>query len=308
MKKGKKKMFRNTRKHLSRIIRINSKMSFDRAIALGEYAYANRHYLKRQGRIASRMYRRYNRGKRRAPSRRGTRFGGRRLTSRKRRRPNPMSKVGERRGTSTSKSTVLIQDATARALDTRTLYLQDLAKTQINSSTNRIKNRDTDVAFLKGVKFCWEVRNGSTKPMYFNWAVVVPKALVSPSNDDFFRGNDLERGQSFDALQLTGNDFHCRPINADKYLVIKHMRMILGPTDGKTNINFNTSKSNFMNLNRYVKINRQFRYEGNSTAVEGRKPWLAYWFDEVDTPAGDAAKVGRILITESNVLYFKDAK
>jgi hypothetical protein len=99
--------------------------------------------------------------------------------------------------------------------------------------------------------------------MYWNWAIISPKAECgSVASGGFFRASSESRSQDF-GRQLTGSQFRCLPINTDKYVILKHKRFRIGGMSrgwgaGNTK-NRSLSGSNYMNFFTYVKLNRQLR-------------------------------------------------
>jgi len=192
---------------------------------------------------------------------------------------------------------------------TRTLYSGDLI--DINRATNHELNlRSLDTVHLKGMKLAVQMRNNFEKPLYFNYAVVVPKfdqSSSTVSTIDFFRSHLNGRGRNFDNT-LNALEFHQQPINTDKYHVLMHKRMHIGAntrnapsfTEYESGV-----KSNYITFTRYLKVDRQIRFENNDP-VNGRIQFV-YWCDAFDgVNATTPGAVGDF--SQYNVVYFKDPK
>lgn len=216
-----------------------------------------------------------------------------------------VTKVGERVGTSSAKKVVQDYDTVALTPNTRVLNIDNITSITKEAGGGEIDRRQRDVANLRGVKFCWEVRNLGTVPLYFNWCILIPKGDDSIGTTDFFRDFGTSRGIAF-GTALTSNDFHCRPINSDKYVVVQHKRYRLAPNG---NVNYSAGSSNsYMNLDRYVKLKRQFRFDTGFASPQGKNIFVVYWFDQFLSPGGTAPAAGQVNINRRNILYFREPK
>lgn len=220
-----------------------------------------------------------------------------------------MNAIGHRPGRSTAKKTFMLYDSTTENINSRNLYTEDLSQLAKQSSANEINLRERDIANLRGIKFCMELRNNIIDtPVYFNWAVVVPRATTSPSDNDFFRGYTNDRSDDFNS-SLTSNDFHCRPINSDAYIVLTHRRLTLGGKKASDTYK-DTHPLNYRNVMKYMKIKRQVRYDNveGFAAQEGRKMFLVYWCDQFLTPGATLGTTAAMSLNRQVILYFRDPK
>lgn len=221
-----------------------------------------------------------------------------------------MNQIGFRPGKSTAKKTFMIYDGTAGSISTRTLYIEDLSQLEKQTSSLEINKREREMVNLRGIKFCMELRNDTVDtPLYFNWAVISPKASASPSDNDFFRGYANDRSDDFNA-SLTSNDFHCRPINSDAYIVLTHRRLTLGGKKASDAYK-DTVPLNYRNVMKYMKIKRQVRYdtiEGGQAAQEGRKLFLVYWCDGFMTDGPNLPVANSMTLNRQVILYFREPK
>lgn len=211
-------------------------------------------------------------------------------------------------GTASSKRTVIdrstgpvnYSDVTQNLL----VNLSDISHTTSNS----IDGRQRNIVNVRGWKICMEIVNTSSAPLYVNVAIVVPKQSVGVSTSGFFRDSTSSRAIDFDATQLTGMEFHCLPINTDKYYVLHHRRYRLASSDSATNVYKEGNSKNFLNLDFYKKFNRQIRYEDNSdiTAEAGR-PYLLHWASNWGTGTGEVA-VTSYSSSHRIIAYFREPK
>lgn len=226
----------------------------------------------------------------------------RRTPAKKKRRVDGSNKVGDPMGKSEA-NRALVRTSSVAGRATRTLYSGDLI--DINRATDHeIDERHRDIINLKGVKVCLEIKNNLDSPLYFNFAVVVPKYDQSqnfvPTND-FFRNNQNGRGTDF-STGLSSLEFHCLPINADIYTILYHKRCLLGPDGGAT---FNSAgPPNFMVLSKWIGVNRQIRFENNDP-VNGRIQYV-FWADSMEKAPADPSVINAFTISEHHVAYYRN--
>lgn len=201
--------------------------------------------------------------------------------------------------------------------NSRELYQLDLLSIEKNQSTNAIDNRERDTIWVGGTKLCFEIKNNSRVPGIFSWAILSPKASNTINETDFFRGTGDRRGIDFNDT-LSSNDFNCRSINTDKYVVVKHKKFILGqvntpsavevPGQQPPDYTSQASRENYRVNKVWIGIRRQFRYQSNVPVpqVEGRSYFFVYWFDHILQPGATPGVPGTFTIQERHVTYFKD--
>lgn len=212
-------------------------------------------------------------------------------------------------GTATSKSTTVKDDNTFTNLNDRTLTSVNLANIG-HTTTNNQNGRQRNILNLRGFKLCMEFKSLINEPLYVNIAVIVPRQGVTVATSDFFRANTSNRTQAFSNTILTSLEFHCLPINTDKYAVLMHKRFLLKSSDDfATNGGFKEhAGKNYMNFMRYVKFNRQVRYSDNADVVpEQGAPYLCHWVSKW----GDGVSVTQATsyqVREHFVTYFKESR
>lgn len=209
-------------------------------------------------------------------------------------------------GTSTSKRREIAQDVTGLSSASRTLFTVDMANIP-HGGDNNINERQRNLINLRGVKICMEVQNRVTDALYFNIAVLVPKRAASVTNTDFFRSSTAERAVDFDPTALTGLQFHCLPINSDKYKILWHKRRQLIGIDN-TALTAQSGKS-YMTIQKYIKFKRQVRFNNNTDVVaEGASPFVVYWASGFNTAASQGAANGAFAVQRRFVTYFREPK
>lgn len=232
--------------------------------------------------IARAAYRRFRRAKR-------SRFG--------------RTNIGEPVGTGTSKRSVTLDQGPVNQ-DTRTLYSYDI--TDIPPGSN-IDQRERRIVNVRGFKICMEIKNTGSLPLYVNVAVLSPKGGKGGVNaTDFFRSSDTERGRNLDPT-LTSNEYHCLPINSDNYTILKHkrMRLVAGAGGGDT---VSLNGYSYTNLNWWIPLKRQIRYESSGDSPDVGTCYLVYWFDQFGTGSGVLPVTGIATTSRRVVAYFKEPK
>lgn len=213
--------------------------------------------------------------------------------------------IGERVGVSNSKPRIQVRNANYITRDTRVLYTENL--TQTDQGPNR-NTRERGIINCRGFRICMAVRNLRARPMYFNCAVVSPKNAGVVTEANFFRASGTARGSNFDNSK-TSLEFHCLPINTDKFTILKHKRyrLIKGGDNFSQYADF--SGRNYMNIDWYIKLKRQLRYDDTTSEspIDG-SVYLVYWCDDWDAIGGASSNVGAIATMGRHIMYFRDTK
>lgn len=251
---------------------------------------------------AYRYYRRYRR-------KRGTYNGRINMSMRGKKRARFSRKmIGMPTGSTSSKS-VLINNATAVSRATRVLYSLDLTALQQGININQRLRQHSKIG---GWKICFEIQNTRANPLYFNWAVISPKATGgaggnSPDPVNFFRDNTQARSMDF-ALGRTALEFHCAPINSDDYTILKHKRYVLTTAGAPTSVYNRQYGTSFINIDRWIPLKRQTRYvPGESTTATDGRVFLVYWYDNwgLGSGAGSATCSNESLRV---ITYFREPR
>lgn len=253
---------------------------YNKALKAGDYLYKNRKSVKRAARTIGKAYKSYKR------------------------RKTARDNIGYDPGMETTKRTLITNTNDFKS--TRVLYSTDL--TDIGATGNNAVNaRQRDMLYMSGTKLCFELGNARTKPLYVNIAVVHSKkdndTVGSIGTGDFFRSNGNGRAQTFSDA-LSSLEFHCLPINSDRFNVLTHKRMVLDPVSAASGYSATDGKS-FTSVGMWVPVKRQIRFNGGEAQS---KIWLIYWFDEFDTPQTDLSIPNAVKVSEHHVTYFKEPK
>lgn len=248
------------------------------AIGVGAHLYRNRGRYYRAARIIGRAWRR-NRG---------------RLKNR----------IGKAPGTATSKRCAIVNtDVISKA--TRTIYEINLVQIP-KTTTNAIDSRQRDIVNVRGFKLCFQIRNKRPEPLLFNMAVVYDKrsndAAVVVNENDFFRGAGNDRGQAF-SNTLTSNEFHCLPLNKDRFTILWHKRFMIGGDSDTTDIK-NVTR-NYRMFHKWLPLKKQIAFDDDNAQS---KIWLIYWGDRFLEPASAAAASDTFDIMEYHKVYFREPR
>lgn len=195
--------------------------------------------------------------------------------------------IGHNGKTSAKKNYQVSVDLIAR--NSNTQFFNDLTIIPGGSGNNQ---RLRPMIRLSGFKICMEVVNILSLDLYFNWAIISPKAGNTGStpnfNTFFFRSQDETRGEDFNSTGLSSLLRHCLPINTDRWNVLAHRRYQLAPRmASQTNVPF-SNKSTRLKIERYVKLNKMIRYESADNASCEDKIWFIYWFGQFGEVSGVA--------------------
>lgn len=141
-----------------------------------------------------------------------------------------------------------------------------------------INQREGNTVFLRGLRFCGEIRNTNPFPMYYNMAIVSLKHQLKYEQNatdfsypNFFRAEGtVERSIDFKD-NLDSIVYHCRALNTDTFNVFAHQRFLLpgadkaDMTDADNPWGDHTYK-NYKFLKRYVRIKRTIRWINQDNA------------------------------------------
>lgn len=214
------------------------------------------------------------------------------------RKAHPVNKIGATPSVGTNKRHATV-DGNVSLASTRLLYLNDILNVPQGSELN---SRVRDIVNVKGFKLRMEIKSllESGDFLLFNIALISPKSATTIGNTDFFRSSDNSRGQDFD-VSLNSTEFHLSSINTDKYHVLMHQRYKLGDS-------MNDKPVDHVIINKYIPINRQFRYISTTPATEetNDRVFLVFWGDKSMTSAGAASITGAFQTQQRGILYFSE--
>lgn len=219
-------------------------------------------------------------------------------------------KVGHRRGDGTSKAA---KSATDRIIDTRELDLIPFIEvTRATGAQQDLSNlRDRNVIQVSGVKFCIQIANLDDRPLRVHYAIVKRKDAVTPTQVDFLGGlGNASRGVDLNTVGLTDGYLDCLPINTDEYIVFKHKKFTLNPKPGSVAATLayvgNSTSGNYRRLDKYIKINRQFRFEGTATEPIGQF-YMVFWAYCVEM-SETISRTAKLQVECEKLVYFRDVK
>jgi len=215
--------------------------------------------------------------------------------------------VGTRVGSSIGKCDQIEDSFSIGTKDLKQYKLLNLEKSTDLSDTQK---RNRDLVNFRGIKLCINFRNATNagdanyaRILHGHVAVVSPRALDAVTDipmGDFFRsqGEVGKRGKDF-AIDLTGLDFRCLPINTDLYYIHQHYKFKLarGSTD---------SGGKEMLYEKYLPLKRQIRYENQGATPEGKNMYLLLWFSFVGE-AGGSVTAGSVETEMRVTRFFKES-
>lgn len=208
-----------------------------------------------------------------------------------------LDSMGHPPGTGTAKTDVGAQNTNATG--TRTLNFEPL----INISRgDAINARERDIIDLRGFTICLGAQNNLTGlPLLMNVAVLSSKfdPTQVPTSTDFFRGESGFRGDDFDT-GLQASEFHCLPINTDKYFVQSHHRYKLS--------RLGVNAMDHLQKKFYVPIKRQIRFDDSNQTSINRQFYLVWWCDAHMDPAGAVVRPAAMNFQYKCVTHFREPK
>ena len=216
--------------------------------------------------------------------------------------------VGHNPGQDNTKDTDVVNDASLIAYDTRSFHVTDITQLEQATSANSISRRQRQIVYLKGFKICEEVSSNRDSPLYYHIAVIAPHGNTStPNTTDFFRSTGgTTRSVNF-GTSLSSIEFRCLPINTDKYTVLWHERIMLNPVNNTASFAARDGR-NYGLVEKYIKMNREIRYDDTTSGSCENPVYVVHWADEYQTPGGGAAVTGAYSKQRRYVMYFKEPK
>lgn len=205
---------------------------------------------------------------------------------------------------------VIHTDPGRSAFNGATLHFNRLVNVPKQTTSDEQNLRDGDSIKVSGVKIQWELANDSEVPLYFSWAIIVPKDAAANSStlvtEDFFRAYGTGRAINFDNL-ISGWDRYTREINTDIHDVVARGKwQFNGRSSGITSgVNVVTPTRRY--IDKWVPIAREYRFDDDGT-IQGPQPWLVYWADVDNANAGQTPAANVLTINRKTLCYYKDLK
>lgn len=252
------------------------------AYSIGAYAYRNRAKIRWAAKKIGRAYRRSRAKKRFSPRN----FG------------EPVGTGGAKRFET--------DDSEIVSRDTRTQYIHSLLDIPQGTAINQ---RERNVINMRGIKLCMEIKSLCNEPLYINVAVLAPKdGVTAVSTNDFFRASGAtERARDF-SITCNSNEFHCLPINTDRYTILKHKRLRIIPQGAGTTTTVSLNGFSYANLNWWIPIKRQIRFNADTGSPVSGEVSLVYWADKFHTAAGTAISTDQFSVMRRAVAYYREPK
>lgn len=173
------------------------------------------------------------------------------------------------------------RESAVTGIDNKTLFTVPLIQIEKNVASNdSINKRQRDVILHKGSKVCFDIKSRLKVPIYFNWAIVIPKAQNVVFNNELLRGDGPDRDTVIDSNR-TYMELKCLPINTDLFKVVKHKRMTILP-DSDKGVNINEGRD-YRTLDTYIKTNRKIYFNGD-TSQPLQNMHMVWWVDYYNSP------------------------
>jgi len=213
----------------------------------------------------------------------------------------PMKTMGKPPGHSENKRTD--QQVGATSMNNKLMKAIPLIAVQKDvSGDENISKRSRDTIHHKGVKICFMAKNRLKEPVFFNWAIIIPKADNSINALNILRGDETERDQSIDNSR-TYMDLRCLPINSDRYRIVKHKRFTI-LFDSDKDISNPNEGCDMRVVEEYIRIDRQIFFDGD-IALPLTNVWMVWWCDFYGSAPG-ALIIPSLDYSYKLVNYFKE--
>lgn len=175
------------------------------------------------------------------------------------------------------------------------------------AATTDISRRERAMINCLGFNLRIFIRNTITSQ-----SVIVRLAVVSPtdknemSNAQFFRGYNTTRAQDF-TTALDSHQYNNTPINTDNYTILWSSKYHLAP-DSDTNgaASYSRTRDNYTEVNKWVPLNRQLRYDGPLGSDCSDKIFLLMWYAGVESGSTTPVAAGSLTYRRWACTYWKD--
>lgn len=213
--------------------------------------------------------------------------------------PGPMETLGRSPGHNESRRTD--RQSVVTSISNKELEQVHLIQIEKDvAADENISKRSRDTVMHKGVKVCFTCKNITTKAVFLNWGLVIPKAQNNVSNVNILRSNGQDRDVTLNNA-LSFMDLRCLPINTDMYRVLDHRRILIKP-DSDKGVG-NADGGDLRVIEKYVKTNRQIFFDG-STATPLQNIFMVWWVDYYGSPTGSTSLTADVSWRLVN--YFQD--
>lgn len=168
-----------------------------------------------------------------------------------------------------------------------------------------IQQRESNVIFLKGIRFIYNFTNLTSVPLYVNFACLTPKQGRTISNGLFFRSNEAETNVDFNTATLSSFSKHVRAINSDYYIIHFHKRMTLDV--GLESSTYKANRNNFKKFDFYYRINSRVTYSDRGTP-EFESPdnqmIIVIWYNRMNLATTSPGAVNVLSIENDSRIIF----
>lgn len=218
--------------------------------------------------------------------------------------------IGEKVGTGNSK-TVTAASNDGDALLAQTFDSATLNKVAITtiSRGDALNARERGIVNSRGFKLDFIVGNLSPRSQAFHYAIVSPKDSDTVSETEFFRAYNSDRARDFVDIGTSGIDGMVNPINADKFTIFKHGKLMLKYTGTRPTGNgiASDSQSGQKKVSLWIPTARQLRYSDVDSSCQ-TPMWLLWWSFNPMKLATDALEADALRFQYRVVHHFKEPK
>lgn len=212
---------------------------------------------------------------------------------------DPLRDVGRKMGANPNRRSV--RESGVSAITNKRLYVEPLIRIEKDvAGDENISKRSRDTINYKGTKICFFSKSVLKTPVFFNWAIVTPKARNFVDGNRFLRGGTTERDTALN-INSPFMDLRCCAINSDEFHILKHKRMTILPDSDKA-ANDNEGRD-FRIIEDYIPIKKQVFFDGDA-AVPLTNVFMVWWCDYWNSPTG--VQTNTLDVSWRMLQYFQD--
>lgn len=219
------------------------------------------------------------------------------------------SGIGVQANTGTNQKEMMMNGNVAQ-FDGRTLYANELTLIAKAGATNDINTRQRQIIHVSGFSIKGFMSNNSARHVFLNVAVLSPRNnnATTVAADGFFRDYNASRDINF-STGLSGLRMHVLPISTDKFRILAHKRLRVGPAapDGSTApIVYNVSPGNSCYWDMYVPLKRNLTYNDDTDTNCESKVFFVLWFSDGTASNTDPTVLNQMTGSIHAVTYYSE--
>jgi len=215
--------------------------------------------------------------------------------------------MGVQAGTGTLQKEMMLNGNTA-LFDGRTLYANELTLVAKAGATNDINTRQRQIIYVTGFSIKGFMISNFNNHNLLNIAVVSPRNnnATTLQADGFFRDYNSSRDINF-STGLSGLRMHVLPISTDKFRVLAHKRLRVGPSlDTNTGLFNDNGVSNMCEFDIWVPLKRNLQYNDDTDDNCESKVFWVMWYSSANAANGAGTEANTMEGALHAVTYYSE--